>query len=144
MIFHHIKNLKNQVERPDFLFVYPLLIALVGLMIIIGFHDRQIDLSTAEDKQNEPVSIEQSDLKAIISDDIDLIKNLTQDEVSSLWGAPDFLRGEGDIIVWQYTGKSSSPCVVDVYWDQKPNAESLIRHISVRSANDKECIASLF
>lgn len=141
MIFHHIKNLKNQVERPDFLFVYPLLIALVGVMIIIGFHDRRIDLSIAEDEQNEPVSIEQSDLKAIISDDINLIKNLTQDEVSSLWGAPDFLRGEGDIIVWQY---KSATCVVDVYWDQKENADPIIRHISVRGENDKKCIRGLF
>lgn len=143
MKFHQHKNFEDQVERPDFRFWQSAFLMICGFVLILVTHNPVMvkgeRLAVDDSQSNNPPS--QTNVKDMISADINLIKKLSQEEVQSLWGLPDFIRGEADIVIWQY---KSTSCIVDIYWEEKERAGAVIQHISLRGENNKDCIRNLF
>jgi hypothetical protein len=116
MIFDFIK-FSDQAERPDLRLWLSLSLMIIGCLFLNIFKTPSQYISDELAKiESQTGRVTTSDLKDLIIDDPDTIKNLTQDEIGKLFGLPSFIRQEGDVLIWQY---KSSACVYEIFWDIK-------------------------
>ena len=116
MIFDFIK-FSNQAERPDLRLWLSLLLMIIGCLFLNIFKSPSHYISDELAKiESDTGRVTTSDLKKLIIDDPDTIKNLTQDEIIKLFGTANFIRQEGDVLIWQFKTKS---CVYEIFWDMK-------------------------
>jgi hypothetical protein len=135
MIFDdHTNSISDQAERPDLRLGLSLFLIAIGcLFLMLNDHDHTVSAQQMVSDQSKG-NITTSDLKDLIKEDPDTIKDLTQNEIVKLFGSPNFLRQESDILIWQY---KASSCVLEIFWDMKGDNYAAI-HTSYRPLDNDQ------
>lgn len=145
------KTLCNQAERPDYRFMASLFLMGIGIFLIASTHNPQISpernkISGEETMARGGGNITLSDMRGMVRDDLDNLKNLNDSDITHLFGAPDYIRQEEKILIWQY---KSDECVMDIYWDGRSQSSN-VSYASTRSRSDAQkpnqdyCLDSFF
>ncbi len=131
----------DQAKRHDFRFLANLFLIIIGLNLSYFAEPTPKKILPSDTKQE--INNSEPNLKSRILDDYRLIKRLSADKVRGIFGTPDFLRGEGNFLMWQYI---SDECVLELYWEETKQNELISRHVILRDvkANTKKCIQSLY
>jgi hypothetical protein len=141
MSFEELNEFQDQAKRPDLRFWTALSLMIVGLGL--SYFTSAPNSIAIDSKRDTIPQTETNDIKTILRNDPQFIKTLNADQVSDLFGTPDFLRGEGDFLMWQY---KSNSCVLEIYWKETNGQKSFPRHIILRDIikTESDCIQSLY
>ena len=145
MSYEELNEFQDQAKRPDLRFLASLSLMIIGLLLSYftsssprEIRPSEVPLTAESIGQPKP-----SDIKSNIIRDPEFIKSLHADDITDLFGAPDFLRGEGKFLMWHY---KSDECVLEMYWEDKNENGLIPKDIILRErlSTESKCIESLF
>ena len=145
MKFGNQIEFKDQAERPDLRLWLSLILMLVGCICMTIFKPTSQYISDELAKlDSDEGQVSFRDLKELIIADPSTVKNLTQDEVTKLFGPPNYVRQEGDVLIWQF---KTDECVYEIFWDAEHDHYNVL-HTNFRAfepiMTQSSCLKDLF